>query len=226
MAEEKNTILTKLNRIQTELKAGKNQYNKFGNFNYRSAEDILEGAKPLLKENNAVIILTDNPEILERSIITNGVVDDIKQIYIKATAKIIDVDSGQSIEASAYAREADSKKTMSAEQITGSASSYARKYALSGLLAIDDNKDSDFYDNRENGQQKAKAPAKANKKNNSETETQEKAKIYNEILELLPLKNLDSKWLGNYIKDNYATDKFSNLNLNQCRVLKNKVASM
>ena len=116
-------------KIQTELKAPKNQFNKFGNYKYRSCEDILEAVKPHLKQTGCY--LTINDEIIQ--------VGD--RIYVKASARFHDGD--ESISTEAYAREEPVKKGMDASQITGSASSYARKYALNGLFLIDDTKDSD-----------------------------------------------------------------------------------
>ena len=121
--------MSKLVEIQAELKAPKNQRNTFGKYNYRSAEDILEAVKPLLKKHDAKIILSDKPIL----------VGDWH--YIEATAKFV---CGDEIEAvTAYAREPLNKKGMDESQITGTASSYARKYALNGLLLIDDTKDAD-----------------------------------------------------------------------------------
>lgn len=122
-----------LNKIQKELKAPKGQTNKFGNYNYRSCEDILEAVKPLL--GMGALTLTD--EIV--------MVGD--RFYVKATATLKDVD--QSVSVSAFARESLEKKGMDVAQITGAASSYARKYALNGLFCIDDTKDADTKDNTE-----------------------------------------------------------------------------
>lgn len=115
--------------IQSKLKAPKNQHNKFGNYNYRSAEDILEAVKPLLTETGCVLTISD--EIVQIG----------ERYYVKATARVRK--DSQSVETVAYAREEESKKGMDGAQVTGSASSYARKYALNGLFCIDDNKDPD-----------------------------------------------------------------------------------
>ncbi|MDU7339318.1 MAG: ERF family protein [Clostridium sp.] len=123
-------ITEQLSEVQAKLKAPKNQKNSFGNYNYRSCEDILEAVKPLLKENSLVLTLCDSVEIIGA------------RIYVKATARLQNAD-GESIENSAYAREAESKKGMDDSQITGTASSYARKYALNGMFLIDDTKDAD-----------------------------------------------------------------------------------
>lgn len=124
----------KLVKIQAELKAPKSNRNSFGNYNYRSCEDILEAVKPLLAREKLTLVLSDTVE----NIGTHN--------YIKATATLQDSEMTMSV--SAYAREAEVKKGMDDAQITGAASSYARKYALNGLFAIDDTKDADGYDNR------------------------------------------------------------------------------
>ena len=130
------SIIKKLNDIQTHLVASKDKTNDFGKFKYRSAETILENIKPHL--NGCAVVLND--ELVD----INGVA------YIKATATLLD-DNGESISASAYAQQ-DTHKGMSAEQATGTCSSYARKYALCGLFMIDDNKDVDSMDNRDKGE--------------------------------------------------------------------------
>ena len=124
--EEDMSILTD---IQTELKAPKNRFNRFGNYKYRSCEDILEAVKPLLKEHKATLTIRD--EIVE----VGG------RVYVKA---IVTFNAGdENAEVTAFARESESKKGMDDSQITGTASSYARKYALNGLFLIDDTKDAD-----------------------------------------------------------------------------------
>jgi len=116
--------------IQQHLKCNKSQYNSFGQYHYRSCEDILEAVKPLLAENECVLTLSDD-------IVAVG-----DRIYVKATAILAKGD--QEIGVTAYAREEEKKKGMDGAQITGSASSYARKYALNGLFCIDDTKDADY----------------------------------------------------------------------------------
>lgn len=128
--EKKTSIQTALRAIQSKLKAPKGQTNNFGHYRYRSAEDILEAVKPLLTENDCSLTICDD-------IIMIG-----NRVYVKATATITN-DDGQSVQTTAYARESESKSGMDAAQITGAASSYARKYALNGLFCIDDTKDAD-----------------------------------------------------------------------------------
>ena len=125
------TLKEKLSDIQNELKAPKGQYNNFGKYNYRSAEDILEAVKPICKKHKTVLVLND----------------EVKQIgeryYVEAFATLYDLESVETFKITAYAREEETKKGMDASQVTGATSSYARKYALNGLFNIDDTKDAD-----------------------------------------------------------------------------------
>ena len=124
------TIYEKLAAVQSALKAPKSQRNNFGNYNYRSCEDIVESVKPLLKANGLLLNLTDELVMIG------------DRFYVKATAVVYDFDGG-CVATTAFAREEASKKGMDGSQVTGASSSYARKYALNGLFAIDDTKDSD-----------------------------------------------------------------------------------
>lgn len=121
--------MKQLVEIQNELKAPKSQFNKFGGYKYRNAEDILEAVKPLLFKHKCTLTISDD-------IVCAG-----DRIYVKATAIISN--GADSISVSAFAREPEAQKGMSESQITGASSSYARKYALNGMFAIDDTKDSD-----------------------------------------------------------------------------------
>lgn len=131
MSEKTNTTNKKLCSIQSELKAPKGQYNNFGKYKYRSCEDILESVKPLLKKYGCVLSFTDEVVLIG------------DRYYIKATAMLTDTETECAIGTVAFAREPDEKKGMDESQITGTASSYARKYALNGLFCIDDTKDAD-----------------------------------------------------------------------------------
>ena len=130
--ENKLNIYQKLMHIQNKLKAPKNQYNSFGKYKYRNCEDILEALKPLLLEYNCILVINDNIE------------EKGNRFYITAEVKIICCDTEKEISSKSSAREEETKKGMDGSQITGTASSYARKYALNGLFAIDDTKDSDY----------------------------------------------------------------------------------
>jgi hypothetical protein len=121
----------KLAAIQAALKAPKSQFNKFGGYKYRKAEDILEAVKPLLKQYGCTLTCTDELQLIG------------DRYYIKATATITNSEDGVSVSTTAYAREEEEKKGMDGSQVTGASSSYARKYALNGLLCIDDTADSD-----------------------------------------------------------------------------------
>lgn len=125
------TVYERLSKVQKELKAPKSQYNSFGKYSYRSCEDILEAAKPLCIEAGLTLTISDDIENIN------------DRFYVKATATVTDVADGSCIQTSAMAREAADKKGMDASQVTGAASSYARKYALGGLFALDDTKDAD-----------------------------------------------------------------------------------
>ena len=135
------SIYSKLLDIQNELKAPKSQFNKFGGYNYRNCEDILEAVKPICKKHNAVVYLSDK------------LVHIGERYYIEATATLVDIETSETATVTAYAREEENKKGMDGSQITGASSSYARKYALNGMFDIDDTKDSDTT-NQGNAQSK------------------------------------------------------------------------
>ena len=141
---EELKIEEKLMHIQAELKAPKNQFNKFGNYKYRSCEDILEAVKPLLEKYRCTLIIEDSIEFI------GG------RFYVMAKATIYDTDHrGDSISSRAFAREEETKKGSDGSQITGASSSYARKYCLNGLFLIDDTKDADATNT--NGKEEKKA---------------------------------------------------------------------
>lgn len=163
----------KLLAIQTKLKAPKGQYNSFGKYSYRSAEDILEAVKPLNAEQGVLLTITD--EIKE----VGG------RIYVVATATASD--GTDELKVSAFAREPENKKGMDDSQITGATSSYARKYALNGLYAIDDNKDADTDEHKqqqENAPKKQQAQ-KQQQKQQAQQQQQEKGFTEQELHELV-----------------------------------------
>ena len=170
-------IYEKLSAIQAELKAPKSQFNKFGGYNYRNCEDILEAVKPICKKYGTTLILTD--EILQ--------IGD--RYYVHATAILFDYESKpddiemKNIRAHAFAREEESKKGMDGSQVTGASSSYARKYALNGLFNIDDTKDSDATntgDSAPQGEHKSKpeAPPASQQQRGESNITEEQALTY------------------------------------------------
>ena len=190
-------IYEKLNKIQTELKAPKGQYNSFGKYKYRSCEDILEAIKPFLTETKTV--LTINDEIV---FIGN-------RFYVKATAVLADCENENSfIHNTAFAREDDSKKGMDGSQITGASSSYARKYALNGLFAIDDTKDADTDENA--------------KQQGNSTRTQEPERITKEDVQLM--RNLgEQKGLN---ADTVFPNGVENLTVEQMKEAYNKLGKL
>lgn len=136
----------RLARVQRDLRAPKNQKNTFGGYDYRSAEDILEAVKPLLAREGLAMTMADSLE---------NVGD---RYYVKATVAVVALDTPQMTQVTAYAREEETKKGMDASQITGSASSYARKYALNGMFLIDDTKDADTNEHRHQQERRQSAP--------------------------------------------------------------------
>ncbi len=174
-------VLNKLFKIQQELKVPKNQRNTFGNYNFRSCEDIMEASKPICSKYNCLITCSDeitvfgehNPNLYEEkyydkdlkkeNVKTNSVGQ--QRFYVKATATLYDLDSEEIISTVAYAREEETKKGMDQSQITGASSSYARKYALNGLLQLDDNKDADTneYKNQQENKQNSNLQSKSKK---------------------------------------------------------------
>lgn len=142
----------KLLYVQSKLNAPKSQYNSFGKYHYRNCEDIQEAVKPLLQEVGATLVIGD--ELIQIA----------DRFYIKATAKFMDCKSEHMVTNTAFAREEAEKKGMDASQVTGSASSYARKYALNGLFCIDDVKDADNQDNTARGKKPSGGNSKAGAK--------------------------------------------------------------
>ena len=136
--------MQRLIKIQQELKAPKNQYNSFGEYNYRSCEDVLLAVKPLLKETRTVLTISD--ELIQLG----------ERFYVKAVATLYDETGKEIHHCQAYAREAEQKTKMDVAQITGSSSSYARKYALNGLFLIDDVKDPDATNKQGHEEENAK----------------------------------------------------------------------
>lgn len=191
-------IYEKLLKVQSELKAPKSQYNSFGKYKYRNCEDILEALKPILTKVKATLIINDE------------IVNIADRFYVKATARLIDIENGEHTETTAYAREEESKKGMDSSQVTGATSSYARKYALNGLFAIDDTKDADTLNQhgvKENKPLSAQTREELNKQIlKYATETQKPMeKITQELSALvkMPLQNISedqSKILFEYLK--------------------------
>lgn len=173
-------IYEKLMNIQKELKAPKSQYNSFGKYKYRSCEDILESVKPLLEKYKVTIILTDKLEQIG------------ERYYIRAMAILFDTESDNSIENTAYAREEETKKGMDGSQITGTSSSYARKYALNGLLLIDDTKDADTDEfTKENNKGKTKEEPKEKKITPGQLKVLSKLYTGDNLVKLLELNKID-----------------------------------
>lgn len=201
------TLRKKLLNIQRDLKAPKGQYNKFGKYSYRNAEDIMEALKPLLVGNNTVCYCKD---------------DYIEQIgeryYLVATIVFADVETNEEITVKARAREEENKKGMDGSQITGAASSYARKYALSGLFLIDDNKDADSIEyQKQNNQQKPKQQGQQQQQGNQQAQEQNQVRYidniqYQEIIknveEIATIKGAPFDTVANFVLSKYQIDDF------------------
>lgn len=182
------TLQQKLIEIQSELKAPKSQFNKFGGYNYRNCEDILEAVKPLCAKHEIVPLLSDE-------IVMIG-----DRFYIKATAKV--TDGKDEIATTAFARESNDKKGMDESQITGSASSYARKYALNGLFCIDDTKDADFMDNSQSNKQQQPKPQQQPPK-------EAHVKGYDEFVALQKTKKVPPAEITKYIAGTFKKPKLA-----------------
>lgn len=150
-------MIEKLIKIQSELKAPKNQNNTFGKYKYRSCEDILEAVKPLLSREGLLLTLTDTIEQIGN------------RFYVKATVKL--TDGTETVENTAYAREEETKKGMDGPQVTGTSSSYARKYALNGLFCIDDTKDADTDEYKTETSERSKAQESAKRQEEQKYKT-------------------------------------------------------
>lgn len=176
-----------LGLIQQGLKAPKDLTNKFGGYKYRSAETILEAVKPLLHEQSCILTINDE-------MVAVG-----ERVYVKATATITTVEPGEGISVSAFAREPEDKKGSDASQITGAASSYARKYALNGLFCIDDTKDADATNDHGKGKQK---PAmEVVEKSLADAKTEEEILTIDERLAAYDWTAAESKKIAKFIQE-------------------------
>lgn len=189
---EKVTIYKKLLNIQKELNVPKGQYNEFGGYSYRNAEDILNAIKPLLWENECTAFF--RKDVIEQ---VGG------RYYLVATFDFVDISTGEKITVEARAREEEKKKGMDASQITGAASSYARKYALNGIFLIDDAKDADT--NEYQKQQKQGANTKQQKQYINDNQLQQ---IYNGINQLAQMTNQNPDIVASGILVRYNINDF------------------
>lgn len=195
-------IHEKMMKIQTTLKAPKNLFNSFGNYKYRNAEGILEAVKPLLAENKLSMYISDDVQAVN------------DRVYVKATVSIFDIETGESVMATASAREALNKKGMDDSQITGTASSYARKYALNGIFLLDDTKDADTDENQK------ERTARANK----QEQEKNKEKLDQMKISLVKQKTLldlceDEKFDINKISKSYKHESIKDITEGQYKYI-------
>lgn len=225
--EEKTNIYKKLMAVQSELKAPKGQYNKFGGYNYRSCEDILEAVKPLLNKHGLVLVLTDS------------VSEQGDRFYVRAEARLIDADNGDEIKTNAYAREALTRKGMDDSQVTGSTSSYARKYALNGLFCIDDNKDADTWNNAPQGRSNArndspkgnytKAGRQAEKTESQQAQPKKTPTTVHDYYELTIEWSREHRaiaFIGPLLNEKFHKGKFEELTLPEAQAFYNNLESL
>lgn len=185
-------VYEKLMNIQSELKAPKSQYNSFGKYKYRNLEDILEALKPLLAKYKAIINISDEIELAG------------DRYYVKATARIFDIEkSNEYVESTAYAREDENKKGMDLSQLSGSTSSYARKYALNGLFAIDDTKDADTTNTQ--GKEENYKPNQPHKSNAKESNNISEGQI-KRLYAIGYSKGLDANKINAQVKTKFNKD--------------------
>ena len=192
-------IYAKLGEVQSKLHAPKNQRNNFGDYDYRSAEDILEAIKPLLKEFSLAIVIEDDIE------------EKGPRIYVCSTVKLINTDEPtETITTKAYAREAEQKKGMDSSQVTGATSSYARKYALNGMFAIDDNKDPDTDEYTH-----------ANKQAETQINSNGKTRAMKELVDFTKAKKIDPVTVTQIIQEQFKKSNSKELDEDQLKVLLN-----
>lgn len=189
---ENVTIYKKLLNIQKVLNVPKGQYNKFGGYSYRNAEDILNAIKPLLWENDCTAFF--RKDVIEQ-------VGD--RYYLVATFDFVDVNTGEKITVEARAREEEKKKGMDASQITGAASSYARKYALNGIFLIDDAKDADTNECRKQQKQATNSNQQTQYINDNQLQ-----QIYNGINQLAQMTNQNPDIVASGILVRYNINDF------------------
>lgn len=203
-------LTEKLLKIQSELKAPKGQYNSFGKYKYRSAEDILEAVKPLNVNENVLLTITDEPVLIG------------EWHYIKATATLSD--GKDSLSVTAYARESEMKKGQDSSQITGTASSYARKYALNGMYLIDDTKDADTDEYTKQAQPKRSAPQRTTPTPPSKPTAKDIGELKSKINEFSSLMKTKGKEITpDMVSDTLGITDFQSLSLLDIKEALNKL---
>lgn len=182
--------------IQTKLKAPKSQYNNFGKYHYRNCEDILEAVKPLLLEEGCALYIQDELVKIDT------------RYYVKAKVTLVEVETGQSVYTTAYAREEESKKGMDSSQITGASSSYARKYALNGLFCIDDTKDSDTTND---GKGKGKVKEEISEDSENVARLKKAIRSIDELVRQLQKNKVEKGVIANTIKKHFTSTNYNGI---------------
>ena len=223
MEKEKLNLYQKILRVQLELNAPKNQHNNFGNYSYRNLEDILEAIKPLLGEyglaiffDDEVVVVNEEETKIETFLNKRNETQYIfygNRTYVKSTITVVDIETGEKHSTSAFAREDAYKKGMDVSQITGSASSYARKYAANAMFAIDDNKDADSMNNKKSETKKETVQKTRVVKNKNDENIQQQNKI-KQLFALAKVKE-QVNVMPEIIKSRYKKDNSSELTINE-----------
>lgn len=209
--EGKKNVLSRLLKVQQDLKAPKNQFNSFGKYNYRSCEDILQAARPLCNTNGLVLTLKDSVEAIGN------------RFYIKAEVTVTDVESNEFVTTQAYAREDDSKKGMDAAQVTGASSSYARKYSLCAMFAIDDTKDADSDEyTKQNARQNAQNGA-GQAKNQPISDDEKKKNALKRVQDSAKKNSIPNDMVKAIISWEYDKESSKDLALNEACDLANNL---
>lgn len=206
------SIYEKLVDVQVKLRAPKSQYNSFGKYSYRSCEDIVEGVKPLLKESGVTLLISDDVVLIG------------ERYYIKATATLIDNENGEHVSVSALAREPQSRKGMDDSQVTGSSSSYARKYALNGLFCIDDSKGPDTLNNKYS--EEGKKEEKEKKDSVVPAGVPQTVREYYQLVTAWARKNGAVPFIIPLVKEKYKKERFSELTLPEAKAFYESVDKM
>lgn len=223
MEKEKLNLYQKILRVQLELNAPKNQHNNFGNYSYRNLEDILEAIKPLLGEyglaiffDDEVVVVNEEETKIETFLNKRNETQYIfygNRTYVKSTITVVDIETGEKHSTSAFAREDAYKKGMDVSQITGSASSYARKYAANAMFAIDDNKDADSMNNKKSETKKETVQNTKVVKNKNDDNIQKQNKI-KQLFALAKVKE-QVNVMAEIIKSRYKKDSSSELTISE-----------
>jgi len=205
------SVYQKLLNVQAKLKVPKARDNDYGGYKYRSAEDICETAKPILAEEKLLLKLEDYPEFIEG------------RHYIRAVATVIDTETGEYTTAQALAREPENHKKMDPSQVTGATSSYARKYAMGGIFALDDERDADALNDHDKAET-PKATAKPKKKQKNKADDAERLELMNDAIHLASEKGIDPDKLDKGVHKYFGKKNIGELTIPELHKLMERIS--